>query len=62
MTEIYIDDQSFEELAIRLAAITPCPFAGYVTANQMKIALGEHGGVWPASIKGDVATARAALH
>ena len=32
------------------AALKPCPFAGVITPDQIKIALGEYLDIWPASI------------
>ncbi|MDH2384823.1 hypothetical protein [Bradyrhizobium sp. CER78] len=37
-------------LAERLAALDPCPVTGKMTSDQVKIALGEHGDIWPTSI------------
>jgi hypothetical protein len=33
-----------------IANLYPCPFAGRVTAEQIKIELGERLGIWPWSI------------
>jgi hypothetical protein len=35
------------------AVTTPCPYMHVVTPNQVKIALGEHLDIWPASIASD---------
>jgi hypothetical protein len=45
---------SFNRAAEELAALKPCPFAGRVTADRVKIALGELLEIWPASIADDV--------
>ena len=36
----------------RLADLEPCPVRGVVTANEIKICIGEHGDIWPAEIRG----------
>jgi hypothetical protein len=46
-----------EPLADRLAHLAPCPMAGKVTGNEIKIALGEVGDIWPNNIKGAVTLA-----
>ncbi|MCA6124572.1 hypothetical protein J6500_22140 [Bradyrhizobium sp. WSM 1704] len=38
-------------LAERLANLDPCPVAGAITNNEIKMALGEHGNVWPSTIR-----------
>lgn len=43
-----------EVLADHLARLDPCPFTGHVTEDQIKVALGEVGDVWPNSIRGHV--------
>jgi hypothetical protein len=50
LNEIYLDDARLFALADAIAAIRPCPFAGRVTRDQIIVALGEHGDVWPSSI------------
>lgn len=47
----YIDTQKFHAVAEAIAALKPCAFAGVVTADQVKIALGEIADIWPASIE-----------
>jgi hypothetical protein len=54
---IYIEIGVYNRAAETLAALEPCPFAGKVTADQVKIALGELLDIWPASIALDVALA-----
>ncbi|WP_375763089.1 hypothetical protein ACE10X_27230 [Bradyrhizobium sp. Pha-3] len=44
-------------LAERLAELDGCPFSGVVTVNEIKIALGEFGDIWPTSIWPHVMTA-----
>jgi hypothetical protein len=53
MTDVYIDTGRFERIAIAIAALEPCPFFGVVTADQVKMALGEHGDIWPEAIRAD---------
>lgn len=53
MSEIYIDDHRFNALAEKIAALEPCAFAGRITADQIKLALGEHGDIWPECIWAD---------
>jgi hypothetical protein len=51
MNEIYIATARENRIAEAIAALTPCPFHGRVTADQVKIVLGEVGNIWPASIR-----------
>lgn len=48
---IFIETGSLD-LGARMiaAALKPCPFAGVVTADQVKLALGEYLDIWPDSI------------
>jgi hypothetical protein len=48
---IYLSDETFEALAAEIVALRPCAFAGRVTADQVKIALGEFGNMWPAAVR-----------
>lgn len=50
----YISTPDYDRLVDALANLKPCPFEGRITADQIKIALGELGDVWPASILPDV--------
>ena len=47
---VFVDTQSLCRAANIIAALEPCPLAGKVTADQVKIALGEHLDIWPLSI------------
>jgi hypothetical protein len=51
---VYISTERFHAMAETIAALPPCPFVGRVTPDQVKLALAEHGDVWPASIIPDV--------
>ncbi|WP_316394949.1 hypothetical protein [Bradyrhizobium sp. 33ap4] len=44
-------------LAERVADLDPCPVTGEMTDDQVKVALGEHGNVWPQSIYAHVLAA-----
>ncbi|WP_213285928.1 hypothetical protein [Bradyrhizobium sp. sGM-13] len=55
--EIFLNDDQYTRLVERLANLEPCPFAGKITPDQIKIALGEAGDIWPAEIYGDVVAA-----
>lgn len=57
--EIYLENNRLNQLAEAIAAIAPCPFTGKVTADQVKLVLGEKGNVWPASILPDALTENA---
>lgn len=48
---IYFRTEKLNRAAETIAALQPCPFAGVVTADQVKIALGELLDVWPKSIR-----------
>lgn len=52
--EIYIDRSRLHILADAIAALEPCPFTGTITRDQIVVALGEHGNIWPTSILLDV--------
>jgi hypothetical protein len=49
MAEIYVSTENYRRAAEAIAALEPCPFQGRITADQVKIALGEVGNIWPAS-------------
>ena len=51
MSDIYLDTERFNHIAEKIAALTPCAFAGRVTADQVKVALGEQGDIWPECIR-----------
>lgn len=51
--EVYLETSRLNQMAEAIAALEPCPFAGRVTADQIKLVLGEKGNVWPASILPD---------
>jgi len=44
---------TFHETAEAIARLEPCPFAGKVTADQIKEVLVEIGGLMPASVADD---------
>jgi hypothetical protein len=48
--ENYLDSVSYERAIKAFVELKPCPFAGVVTADQYRIAFGEHLNIWPASI------------
>jgi len=50
---IYVETELVGRFADVIAALKPCSFTGKVTADQIKIALGEHLDIWPASIAAD---------
>ena len=51
MKEIYLPDQAFHTLAEKIANLEPCPFAGRLTADQVKIVLSESDEIWPEGIR-----------
>jgi hypothetical protein len=53
MAEIYVPTVNYRRAAEAIAALMPCPAHGVVTADQVKIALGEAGNIWPESIRCD---------
>ena len=53
MAEIYIASARENRIAEAITALTPCPFHGYITVDQVKIVLGDTGDIWPESIRGD---------
>lgn len=50
LKETYIDSVVYDRVVKALVELEPCPFAGTVTADQFKIALGEWLNIWRASI------------
>ncbi len=54
--EIYLETSRLNQMAEAIAALEPCPFTGKVTADQVKLVLGERGNVWPLSILPDALT------
>ena len=50
MTDIFVSDERYSRLVAALLNVKPCPFTGAVTENEIKIALGEAGDIWPESI------------
>jgi hypothetical protein len=50
LKETYIDSVVYDRVVKALVELEPCPFAGVVTVDQVKIALGEWLNIWPASI------------
>jgi hypothetical protein len=54
MAEIYIPTGNYRRAADAIAALEPCPVHGVITADQVKIALGEAGNIWPESIRSAV--------
>ena len=47
MAEIYIPTEHYKTAVNAIAAMT------HLDPDEVKIALGEHGDIWPASIKSD---------
>jgi hypothetical protein len=47
---LYIETELFNRVAEVIARLEPCPMAGRVTVDQVKITLGGVGDMWPASI------------
>lgn len=54
MTDIYLDYERYSKLIDALLNVQPCPVMGVVTADQIKLALGMGGDIWPLEIRGDV--------
>lgn len=50
LNEIFLNDARLFAIADAIATIRPCPFAARVTRDQIIVALGEHGDIWPTSI------------
>lgn len=53
MMATYIPDDIENLVAEKIANLEPCAFAGRVTPDQVKLALGEFGDIWPESIRED---------
>ena len=50
---IYCETALLNRFAETVAALKPCPYDGVVTAEQVKVALGQLLDIWPASIADD---------
>lgn len=50
-----VNTEPFRATAEAIACLRPCPIEGRVTADQVKVLLGELLDIWPASIFEDVA-------
>ena len=48
----YYGQFAYDNLVDQILQLKPRPFAGKVTADQVKIVLGEVGDIWPVSIIG----------
>ena len=53
MPAIYVESELFDHVANVIATLEPCPFAGKVTIDQIKMALGDAADIWPVSIAAD---------
>lgn len=49
--ETYIADETYDRLVMALLTLQPSPVTGEVGADEVKIALGEIGDIWPARIE-----------
>ena len=47
---MFAENALLDKACHAIAALGPCPFAGTVTADQVKLALGEFLDIWPESI------------
>jgi hypothetical protein len=47
---IYVENELFDRVAEAIVALEPCPFAGKVTVDQIKLALADAADIWPVSI------------
>lgn len=52
--DYFVPDETLFLAAERIANLAPCPFAGRLTPDQVVLALGEFGDIWPESIRADV--------
>lgn len=53
MSAIYIETARYQRAVAAIAALEHCMFEGVVTADQVKVVLGEIGDIWPESIRGE---------
>jgi hypothetical protein len=53
MAAIYVENKLFDHVVNVIATLEPCPFAGKVTIDQIKLALADATDVWPVSIAAD---------
>lgn len=58
--DYYLNDERYDRLVAALLALKPCAFSGKVEPDQIRLALGEEGGIWPARIEGERDLAAAA--
>lgn len=50
----YLAKSDYDALVDALANLEPCPMEGRVTRDQVMMALGMHGEIWPMAILPDV--------
>lgn len=58
MKNIYIDDDRLDAIADAILRIDPCPVTGMIRHDQIIMAIGEAGNVWPESILPDAIAAQ----
>lgn len=54
MRNVYLDDDRLDAIADAILNIEPCPVTGMIRRDQIIMAIGEAGNVWPESILPDV--------
>jgi hypothetical protein len=52
--DCFVPDEMLFRAAERIAHLAPCLFAGRLTPDQIIMAFGEFGDIWPESIRSDV--------
>jgi hypothetical protein len=57
--EIYIEDDQYDRLVAALLTLQPSPVTGEVGPDEVKIALGEIGDIWPARVEAETEFRRA---
>lgn len=51
MNARYVPDNNYDAAIAAILALEPCAFAGRVTKDQIAVALGEFGDIWPEGIR-----------
>ena len=52
--DYFVPDEPLFRAADAIANLTPCPVTGRITRDQVLMAFGEFGNIWPESIRADV--------
>ncbi len=49
--DFYLTDEIYDRLVVALLALKPCAFSGEIEPHDVRLVLGEEGGIWPARVE-----------